>query len=116
LDSLTHGLALEYACDNVRVNVIAPGVVPVERTAEAFRNPNVVNMWLPHLPTNKLGTVEEVGDATIALLTNEWITSTIWSNDRGMMARSKMPNRPKLPAPKEPVDSISHDVMLVEQP
>jgi glucose 1-dehydrogenase len=71
-------------------------------------------MWLLHLPTNKLGTVEEVADATMALLTNEWITGTIWCIDGGMMARSNMPNRPKPPAPKEPVD-VSHDV-IVEQP
>lgn len=31
LDSLTRGLALEYAQDGIRVNGIAPGVVPVER-------------------------------------------------------------------------------------
>jgi hypothetical protein len=54
--------------------------------ANAFHNPNVVNMWLPHLPTNKLGTVEVVANAMIALLTNEWITGTIWSINRGMMA------------------------------
>jgi hypothetical protein len=62
--------------------------------------PDVVNMWLPHLLTNKLGTVKEVANAAIALLTNEWITGTIWSINRGMMAQSKMPNQPKPPAPK----------------
>jgi hypothetical protein len=55
-----------------------------------------------------------VANAMIALLTNEWITGTIWSINRGMMAWSNMPNWPKPPAPKEPVD-ISHDAIL-EQP
>jgi hypothetical protein len=47
----------------------------------------------------------------MALLTNEWITGTIWCIDGGMMARSNMP---KPLAPKEPVD-MSHDV-IVEEP
>ena len=50
LDSLTQSLACEYAPDNVRVNAIAPGVVPVERTEKAFNDQSVVDMWLPHLP------------------------------------------------------------------
>lgn len=58
LDSLTRGLACEFAVDGVRVNGIAPGVVPVERTAAAFADPKVTDMWLPHLPIGRLGTVE----------------------------------------------------------
>ena len=50
LDSLTQSLACEYAPDNVRVNAIAPGVVPVERTEKAFNDQSVVDMWRPHLP------------------------------------------------------------------
>ena len=80
LDSLTRGLALQYEPE-VRANAIAPGVVPVERTAAAFENPQVVDMWLPHLPTRNLGTVERVAEATIPLCTNDWITGAIWKVD-----------------------------------
>jgi len=58
LDSLTRGLACEFATDGVRVNAIAPGVVPVERTAQAFSDPKVTDMWLPHLPIGRLGRIE----------------------------------------------------------
>lgn len=88
--------------------------VPVERTADAFKNPAVVDMWLPHMPLNKLGTVEQVANATIPLLTNEWITGAIWAIDGGMMARGNMPNRPRPPPPREQMqifdDSIFADI------
>ena len=112
LDSLTRGLAMEYAPE-VRVNAIAPGVVPVERTAAAFDNPQVIDMWLPHLPAGDLGTVQQVAEATIPLCTNAWITGTIWKVDGGMLARANMPFRPR-PEPsveKEPIE-ISDDAHL----
>lgn len=109
LDSLTRGLALEYASDHVRVNAIAPGVVPVERTAAAFEDPNVVNMWLPHLPVGRLGDVESIANATIPLCTNKWVSGTIWTIDGGMMARSNMPIRPRPPPPEE-ADAANKDI------
>lgn len=101
LDSLTRGLALEYAPDGVRVNAIAPGVVPVERTSVAFSDPNTTNMWLPHLPVGRLGTVEDIANATVILATNEWMSGTVLTVDGGMMARSNMPMRPRPPKPDE---------------
>ena len=100
LESLTRGLALEYAPDNVRVNAIAPGVVPVERTAAIFDRGGVSNMWKPYIPLGRLGTVEDIAHATLLLATNEWMTGTILTVDGGMMARANMPIRPKPPPPK----------------
>lgn len=99
LDSLTRGLACEFAEDGVRVNAIAPGVVPVERTEQAFSDPNVTKMWLPHLPSGRLGTVADIAHATLLLATNEWMTGTVLTVDGGMMARANMPVRPKPPKP-----------------
>ncbi|KAL9189048.1 hypothetical protein ACHAXT_011538 [Thalassiosira profunda] len=101
LDSLTRGLACEYAADGVRVNAIAPGVVPVERTAEAFSNPDVVDMWTPHLPVGRLGTIEDIAQATVVLATNEWLSGTVLTVDGGMMARANMPIRPRPPKPEQ---------------
>ena len=95
LDSLTRGLACEYAEDGIRVNAIAPGVVPVERTEEAFADPNVVDMWTPHLPVGRLGKVDDIADATLMLATNEWMTGSVVTVDGGMTGRANMPFRPR---------------------
>ncbi|KAL3808773.1 hypothetical protein ACHAXA_001349 [Cyclostephanos tholiformis] len=104
LESLTRGLAIEYAPDGVRVNAIAPGVVPVERTASMFSDRNVVDMWTPRIPLGRLGTVEDVAHATLLLATNEWMTGTVLTLDGGMMARANMPIRPRpaIPHPTPP--------------
>ena len=99
LDSLTRTMAIEYAPYNIRVNAIAPGVVPVERTFQAFQNPDIMNSWTERIPLDKVGTVEEVAMTCIPLITNEWITGTIWTVDGGMMARAHMPERDRPPVP-----------------
>ena len=98
LDSLTRTMAIEFAPHKIRVNAIAPGVVPVERTREAFKDPAVVNSWTERIPLRKVGSTQEVAMACIPLITNEWITGTIWKIDGGMMARAHMPQRDR-PAP-----------------
>ena len=98
LDALTRTMAIEYAPRGVRVNAIAPGVVPVERTATAFANDHeMANGWKSRIPLGKLGTVDQVAGACLSLLTNEWITGSVWQVDGGMMARSNMPERKRPP-------------------
>ena len=100
LDSLTRTLALEYAEYGIRVNALAPGVVPVERTQQAFfttsgESTDAAKSWEAHVPARTLGQVEQVAEAVLPLLTNDWITGAIWQIDGGMMARSNMPPRPR---------------------
>jgi len=117
LDSVTRTLALEWASDKIRVNGIAPGVVPVERTATAFATPGVSEAWLRHIPVDKLGTPENVAEAVIPLITNEWITGTTWNVDGGMMARTNMPPRPRppKPQPKEEKDPTRYTEVRLER-
>lgn len=96
LDSLTRSMAIEYASNRIRVNAIAPGIVAVERTADQLSNPKIKNSWLERMPIGRLGTVEDVAKAALPLLTNDWITGTVWKVDGGITA---MGNTPTLTRP-----------------
>lgn len=100
LDSLTRTMAVEFA-PFVRVNAIAPGVVPVERTYKVFQNQSIREGWEERTALKALGTVEQIADACIPLIENEWITGTIWQIDGGMMCRNNMPPRSRPKAPNQ---------------
>ncbi|KAL3935328.1 MAG: hypothetical protein SGBAC_009127, partial [Bacillariaceae sp.] len=84
LDSLTRSMAIEFAPYNIRVNGVAPGVVPVERTKKAFEDDAMRNAWTEKCLVGKLGTVEQVADVCIPMIENEWITGSTWEIDGGL--------------------------------
>ena len=94
LESLTRTMAIEYAGKGIRTNLIAPGIVPVERTQQFFKDhPEALEGWTDRIPVGRAGSVEEVARACMPLIENEWITGTILQIDGGMMARANMPER-----------------------
>lgn len=95
MDRMTAGLSNEWAKDKVRVNAVAPGIVPVERTQKILETKEAQDMWLPHLPVGRMGTVEDIAHSVVYLCENEWTTGAILTVDGGMTARSNMPFRPK---------------------
>eukprot|EP00534_Pseudo-nitzschia_fraudulenta_P007308 CAMPEP_0201175172 /NCGR_PEP_ID=MMETSP0851-20130426/100845_1 /ASSEMBLY_ACC=CAM_ASM_000631 /TAXON_ID=183588 /ORGANISM="Pseudo-nitzschia fraudulenta, Strain WWA7" /LENGTH=314 /DNA_ID=CAMNT_0047458271 /DNA_START=59 /DNA_END=1003 /DNA_ORIENTATION=- len=96
LESLTRTMAMEYASLGVRANLIAPGIVPVERTEKIFEeSPEVLRGWTDKIPLGRAGSVDEVARACLPLIENEWITGVVWQIDGGMMARANMPVRPR---------------------
>ncbi|VEU44629.1 unnamed protein product [Pseudo-nitzschia multistriata] len=95
LESLTRTQAIEYGpAYGVRANLIAPGIVPVERTEAFFReNPGVLKSWTDRMPLGKEGTVEQVAAASLAMIENEWANGAVWQIDGGMLARGNLPPR-----------------------
>lgn len=110
LDSLTRTLGVEWAPDGVRVVGVAPGPVPVERTAARIQTPEAQALWRPHLPLGRMGTVDEIADAVLWLMqspASAWITGQTVTLDGGLSARLNMPVRPR---PPEAEDSAAEAV------
>lgn len=115
LDRLTAGLAAEWGGDGIRVVGVAPGVVPVERTAAALETREAQALWRPHLPVGRMGTTADVASAVAFVLANGWTTGSVLTVDGGMMARANMPARPRpLEAPSIESSGATED-RAVEQ-
>lgn len=98
--------ALEWAEHGIRVNAVAPGVVPVERTADALAAARAD--FMPHIPLGRYGEPADIARLTAYLCAPAagWVTGQSFVADGGTLARLDLPRRPRPPAPPapEPVD------------
>jgi len=95
LDAITKVQAAEWGRYGVRVNGLAPGVVPVERTFDILQKPEIEAQWCERMPAGRYGTTEEMGEATAYLLSDatRWMTGSILTIDGGLIARGNYPVR-----------------------
>ena len=85
LIALTKTVAKELASRNVRVNAIAPGFIQTDMTA---RLPdNVKSEMLKHVPMGKMGTVTDVANLALFLVSEDssYITGQVITVDGGMV-------------------------------
>lgn len=95
LDAVMKVQAVEWGQYGIRVNSLAPGVVPVERTDKILSNPNVQKKWANKMASGRYGTTEEMGEATAFMLSDlsQWMTGTVMTVDGGLVARGNYPSR-----------------------
>lgn len=70
IDTLTKGLSLEVAPDNIRVNCVRPGFIYTDIHKDGGE-PDRVDRLSPQIPLQRGGTVEEVAAAIAWLLSDE---------------------------------------------
>jgi NAD(P)-dependent dehydrogenase (short-subunit alcohol dehydrogenase family) len=84
ITALTKNLSIELAADNIRINAVAPGVVPTPLYGELGEDERKRLHDLQ--PLGRYGRPEEIADAVVYLATAEWVTGVILPVDGGVDA------------------------------
>ena len=77
---------MDHAVENIRVNVIAPGVIRTDFHAamtDAARAHNIAN----RIPMRREGTVEDVSSLALEMIRNDFITGECFAVDGGTSMR-----------------------------
>ena len=86
LPQFARALARDFAADNIRVNVVAPGVIRTrfhDSMSEATRKNNLEN----RIPLRREGTAVQVASLIRELVTNDYITGETFGIDGGLTMR-----------------------------
>lgn len=86
LDSLTRSLAVDYAKEGIRCNVVNPGLIDTPMAAPLMSNPEHLDPILAHYPIRRAGKPEEVANMVLYLASDEaaWVTGGTFAIDGGM--------------------------------
>lgn len=82
LFGLTKSLAKELARKNIRVNAIAPGLIETDMVKNIPEE--ILQNFIKTIPLNRIGKAEEIADAVLFLLQNEYITGETLNVNGGM--------------------------------
>jgi NAD(P)-dependent dehydrogenase (short-subunit alcohol dehydrogenase family) len=88
VSSLTQSLAIEWARYGVRVNAIAPGVVPTPLNQKLLDGTARGQEWLIRIPMHRFGKPEEIAGAAVFLASDaaSYVTGEILRVDGGVLA------------------------------
>ena len=84
ITALTRNLSIELAADNIRINAVAPGVVPTPLYGELTEEQ--LNSLQDMQPLGRYGTPKDIADAVIYLANATWVTGVILPVDGGVNA------------------------------
>jgi NAD(P)-dependent dehydrogenase (short-subunit alcohol dehydrogenase family) len=86
LDAMTRALAVDYAKEGIRCNVVNPGLIDTPMAAPLMSNPEHLDPILSHYPIRRAGKPEEVAHMVLYLASDEaaWVTGGTFSIDGGM--------------------------------
>lgn len=86
IDAVTRALAVDYAKEGIRCNVVNPGLIDTPMAAPLMSNPEQLNPILSHYPIRRVGKPEEVANMVLYLASDEsaWVTGGTFPIDGGM--------------------------------
>ncbi|NWF73697.1 MAG: SDR family oxidoreductase [Nitrospirae bacterium] len=86
LDAMTRALAVDYAKEGIRCNVVNPGLIDTPMAAPLMSNPEQLDPILSHYPIRRAGKPEEVAEMVLYLASDEaaWVTGGTFPLDGGM--------------------------------
>lgn len=83
---LARALAFDHGAEGIRVNVLAPGIIRTRfhaKMTETAKAHNIAN----RIPLHREGSVEDVADAALLLIRNDFVTGEVLTVDGGMSMR-----------------------------
>jgi NAD(P)-dependent dehydrogenase (short-subunit alcohol dehydrogenase family) len=86
LDAITRAMAVDYAKEGIRCNVVNPGLIDTPMAAPLMSNPAQLDPILSHYPIRRAGKPEEVANMVLYLASDEaaWVTGGTFPIDGGM--------------------------------
>jgi NAD(P)-dependent dehydrogenase (short-subunit alcohol dehydrogenase family) len=86
LDAITRALAVDYAKEGIRCNVVNPGLIDTPMAAPLMSSPEQLDPILSHYPIRRAGKPEEVAHMVLYLASDEaaWVTGGTFPIDGGM--------------------------------
>lgn len=84
INAITKSLAIELASDNIRVNAVAPGIVPTPLYGELNDEQHAALHAMQ--PLGRYGKVSDIADAVLYLADASWVTGVILPVDGGVTA------------------------------
>lgn len=86
VDALTRAVAIDYAKDGIRCNVVNPGLINTPMAAPLMANPDMLQPILSHYAIPRPGKPEEVAHMVLYLASDEaaWVTGGTFTIDGGM--------------------------------
>jgi NAD(P)-dependent dehydrogenase (short-subunit alcohol dehydrogenase family) len=93
ITALTKNLSIELAADNIRINAVAPGVVPTPLYGDL--NDEQLAALNEMQPLGRYGTPKNIADAVLYLANASWVTGVVLPVDGGVDAGGDGSNRRK---------------------
>ncbi len=89
VDALTRAMAVDYAADGIRCNIVNPGLIDTPMATSLLNDPAMSAEVLSHYPIRRPGKPEEVAKLVLYLASDEaaWVTGGTFPIDGGMTAQ-----------------------------